>query len=179
MIGLPVGDTGRKHNDVRTTSSLFLFGDATGDSAEDDEDSPDDCRLLDPADPAEVLHNLLAIPFNVSIAFSPSYALDLSIGDPDLPTGFSTGNPNAHGTAGNGKCFAFNPPNQISPPALLKISGEKPSVIEEKVAVLVSRLRGFRDVQGDAGILTLNHAFAAMTNGKFGILCWEIPTSKL
>ena len=31
-----------------------------------------------------VLHNFLAIPFKVSIAFSSSYALDLSIGEPDL-----------------------------------------------------------------------------------------------
>ena len=39
-------------------------------------------------------------------------------------------------------------------------------VIAERVNALMERLRGFKDVGGDAGVIQANCTFAAFTNGK-------------
>ena len=39
-------------------------------------------------------------------------------------------------------------------------------IIAERVQTLIERLRGFRDVNGDAGVIKGGYAFAAFTNGK-------------
>ena len=40
-------------------------------------------------------------------------------------------------------------------------------VVAERVNALVLRLRGFKDVDSDIGVVIANHAFAALTNGKY------------
>ncbi len=40
-------------------------------------------------------------------------------------------------------------------------------MIEERVATLLARLRGFKDVQGADGVIKVNYAYAAFTNGEF------------
>ena len=39
-------------------------------------------------------------------------------------------------------------------------------IIAEKVQTLIQRLRGFKDVKGDVGVIKGDYAFAAFTNGK-------------
>ena len=39
-------------------------------------------------------------------------------------------------------------------------------VVAERVNALIQRLQGFKDVDGDVGVVKANHAFAALTNGK-------------
>ena len=39
-------------------------------------------------------------------------------------------------------------------------------VVSERVNALVLRLQGFKDVDGDVGVVNANHALAALTNGK-------------
>lgn len=39
-------------------------------------------------------------------------------------------------------------------------------VIEERVAKLVERLRGFQDVKGSEGVIKINYAYAAFANGE-------------
>lgn len=39
-------------------------------------------------------------------------------------------------------------------------------VVAERVNALVLRLQGFKDVDGDVGVVIANHALAALTNGK-------------
>lgn len=36
----------------------------------------------------------------------------------------------------------------------------------EKVDTLVQRIRGFKDVKGDSGVIKVDYAFAAFTNGN-------------
>ena len=40
-------------------------------------------------------------------------------------------------------------------------------VIEERVAKLIERFRGFRDVKGIEGVIKIDYAYAAFTNGQF------------
>ena len=40
-------------------------------------------------------------------------------------------------------------------------------VIEERVDTLVERLRGFKDVEGSEGVIKIDYAYAAFTNGQF------------
>ena len=39
-------------------------------------------------------------------------------------------------------------------------------VIAERVRTLIERLQGFKDVDGDVGVIKADYAFAAFTNGK-------------
>jgi cytochrome P450 len=41
-------------------------------------------------------------------------------------------------------------------------------VIEERVAKLLERLLSFKDVEGSDGVIKVNYAYAAFTNGQFG-----------
>jgi len=111
MIGRPVGETGRKHKDVRVISRCRVPGDEFG---EDDEEGEEDL--------GRVLHSFRAIPFNVSIAFSASSAVTFVAPVIRL---------RGVGTAGKARCFAFNPPNQHSPPARENISRENPAAGSE------------------------------------------------
>ena len=39
-------------------------------------------------------------------------------------------------------------------------------VIAEKVDTLLQRIRGFKDVKGDSGVIKVDYAYAAFTNGN-------------
>lgn len=47
-------------------------------------------------------------------------------------------------------------------------------MIEERVATLIERFRGFRDVKGSDGVIKVDYAYAAFTNGRFFFSFWKI-----
>ena len=49
-------------------------------------------------------------------------------------------------------------------------------VVAERVNALIQRLQGFKDVDGDVGVVKANHAFAALTNGKHRplLMVWQL-----
>ena len=49
---------------------------------------------------------------------------------------------------------------------MARFSRLKP-VAEERVAKLVEKSRGFKDAKGDEGVIKVDYAFAAFTNGWF------------
>lgn len=54
-------------------------------------------------------------------------------------------------------------------------------MIEERVAKLVERFRGFKDVKGDDGVIKVDYAYAAFTNGKLlsSLKCLVVRNSLL